>query len=43
MIDVDYELIYEFEGGAVYRITWTVGNEKGSRMMTVYEGEGEDG
>lgn len=39
MIDVDYELITEFEGGAVYRITWTVGNEKGSRMMTVYEDE----
>jgi hypothetical protein len=43
MIDVDYELITEFEGGAVYRITWTVGNEKGSRMVTVSEEDDEDG
>jgi hypothetical protein len=37
MMDANWELIYEFEGGAVYRITWKIGNETGSRMMTVYE------
>jgi hypothetical protein len=42
MIGVDYELIYEFEGGAVYRISWFAGGERSSKMITLYEEDMKD-
>jgi hypothetical protein len=44
MIGADYELIYEFDGGAVYWISWYAGDKVEGKMVTVYENdiEGED-
>jgi hypothetical protein len=44
MIGADYELIYEFDGGAVYWISWYAGDKVEGKMITVYEKdiEGED-
>jgi hypothetical protein len=44
MIGVDYELIYEFEGGAVYWLSWYVGDKVEGKMVTLFEKdiEGED-
>jgi hypothetical protein len=37
MFGADWELIYEFEGGAVYWVSWYAGNEIGGKMVTIYD------
>ena len=37
MFGVDWELIYEFEGGAVYWISWIANGKPGGKMVTLYD------
>jgi hypothetical protein len=41
-INVDYELIYEFDGGAVYWVSWGIGEKKSGKMVTIYESDIKD-
>jgi hypothetical protein len=42
MIGADWQLIYEFDGGAVYWVSWYVGNKVEGKMVTMYESDLEE-
>jgi hypothetical protein len=42
MIGADMQLIYEFDGGAVYWISWYAGDKTEGKMITLYEKDLED-
>lgn len=37
MFGADWQLIYEFEGGAVYWLSWYAGDKVEGKMITVYD------
>jgi hypothetical protein len=42
MIGADMQLIYEFDGGAVYWISWYAGDKTEGKLITLYEKDLED-
>jgi hypothetical protein len=42
MIGAEWQLIYEFEGGAVYWISWQVNGEISGKMVTLYDDDIEE-
>jgi hypothetical protein len=42
MIGADWQLIYEFDGGAVYWISWTANGETSGKMVTLYDNDLEE-
>ena len=39
MIGADMQLIYEFDGGAVYWLSWYAGDKVEGKLLTVYDSE----